>query len=389
MSRAAPENGQPSIISKEIIKKWKIKSLYQPLPASEKERTSAMVARKQLINPRYGQALHSLREERNLSLDYFKEIVPKTSLERFEKGESVLPPEKLEAVLAKMKLSIFTFLFLADNIPVYRRYGETFQLLREQRGYDLESFENVNLSTWTLEKFEAGKVMLDFAQVDSALQMMHLPLYEYTHLLDKGEDDYFSEVYKTVDNAFFADDVATLKKLYEESIPYDDFRMLALAIKACYDELDLDEIEEVSDFLFGVEVWTNLELFVFNYTVSQLRYKLVRSIWKDLFRSLSFFEDNRDYRIRVVRAATATCLAMIDKDNIYAAAQFLEYTRGLLQTTDEFTRCMFKFTESLIFYLQKKSDSALSDMQEVIHIFDFLGDEVLAKKFQNILEKYC
>lgn len=347
-----------------------------------------MVARKRMINPRYGQVFHSIREERNLSLDFFKSIVPKTTLDRFEKGEGMLSPDILEQVLKMMDLSMFTYLFLADNVPVYRRYGEIFHLLREQRGYELESFENIGLSTWTLEKFEEGKIMLDFAQVDAALQMMHVPLYEFSHILDKGEEDYFSEIYLKVDLAYFADDWATLRQIYEESIPYDDFRMIAFTAKACYEKLSEEELEEVSDFLFGVDIWTNLELFVFNYTVGQLSFSLIRSLWSDLFKDLSLFEDNRDYRIRIVRTGVATCLSMIDQGNYNAALQFLQLSEKLLRTTDEFTRCVFKFAYYLTLYKQKNDLTALSKMQEVIHVLEFLGDEVVAAKFKELFDKY-
>ncbi len=347
-----------------------------------------MVARKQIINPRYGQAFHSIREERNLPLDFFKSVVPKTTLDRFEKGEGILSPDKLEEALKLMDLSMFTYLFLADNVPVYRRYGEVFQMLREQRGYELESFENIGVSAWTLEKFEDGKVMLDFSLVDAALQMMHVPLYEFSHILDKGEDDYFNEIYIKVDTAYFSDDSAALQQIYEESIVYDDFRMIAFAAKSCYDTLSETELEEVSDFLFGVDIWTNLELFVFNYTVGQLSFSLVRSLWTDLLKDLSLFEDNRDYRIRIVRTGVATCLSMIDSGNLSAALQFLQLSEKLLRSTDEFTRCVFKFAYHLAIYKQEGDLTALSKMKEVIHIFDFLGDEILAQKFQKLFDKY-
>ncbi|CAM3146856.1 hypothetical protein GHI93_08590 [Lactococcus hircilactis] len=347
-----------------------------------------MVAKKQLINPRYGKAFHSIREEQGFSLDFFKSIISKATLSRFEQGQTTLSPDQLEEALHLMDLSIFTFLFLADNVPVYRRYGEVFQLLREQRAFELESFETINLSKLTIQKFEEGLIMLDFAQVESALQMMHIPLYEYTYLLDKGEGDYFSEIYKKVDHAYFSDDKEVLVNVYEEAILYDDFRMIALATKACYQQLTKEELEEVSGFLFGVEVWTNLELFVFNYTVSQLSYALVQSIWFDLFKEFSYFQDNREYRIRIVRSVVLTCFALLDKNDLALAEKFLYLTKEILQSTDEFTRCLFKFTESLLDYKQHQTTEALEKMKEVIHIFRFLGDDILADKYSRLLNQY-
>ncbi|MGM9886083.1 MAG: helix-turn-helix domain-containing protein [Lactococcus sp.] len=346
------------------------------------------MSQKKIINSRYGQAFRAIREEQNLSLDDFKKVISRASLSRFELGEASLSTDKLEEVLSIMHLSIFTFLFLADNIPVYRRYGEVFQLLREQREFERESFENIDLSQWTLKKFEEGKVMLDFAQVESALQMMHIPLYEYTYLLDKGEADYFGELYKRVDTAFLTEDWTLLRKIYEESIPYDDFRMLALATKACYEALDENEIQEVADFLFGVDVWTNLELFVFNYTVGQLSFNLIRSIWIDFFKNVTYFEDNREYRIRIVRTMAATCLVMLERERANDAQSFLTYAQAFLQSTDEFTRCLFKFTQALVNYAQTKDTQALEEMKKVIGIFDYLGDAILAEKYRRIMVKY-
>lgn len=234
--------------------------------------------------------------------------------------------------------------------------------------------------------------MLDFAQVESALQIMHIPLYEYTYPLDKGEADYFGELYKRVDTAFLTEDWILLRKIYEESIPYDDFRMLALATKsctkACYEALDENEIQEVAVFLFGVDVWTNLELFVFNYAVGQLSFNLICSIWIDFFKNVTYFEDNREYRIRIVRTMAATCLVMLERERTNDAQSFLAYAQDFLQSTDEFTRCLFKFTQPFVNYAQTKDTQALEEMKKVIGIFDYLGDAILAEKYRRIMIKY-
>ncbi|MDT2859014.1 helix-turn-helix transcriptional regulator [Lactococcus lactis] len=51
----------------------------------------------------------------------------------------------------------------------YKRYGEIFKKLREQKNFSLSHFSEIGISKASLSRFELGQTMISFERLDSAL----------------------------------------------------------------------------------------------------------------------------------------------------------------------------------------------------------------------------
>ena len=56
----------------------------------------------------------------------------------------------------------------------YKRYGEIFKKLREQKNFSLSHFSEIGISKASLSRFELGQTMISFERLDSALQEMNV-----------------------------------------------------------------------------------------------------------------------------------------------------------------------------------------------------------------------
>lgn len=136
----------------------------------------------------YGKVFQMIRKRRKLSLKDFEHIVPHRSLSRYERGETVFPIAKLEALLESIDLNIIDFYHMAHQEKIYARYGKIFSKIRKQNGFSRESFIHLSISEAQLKLFESGIIMFEFDKLYAMLMEMDTSLEDYSSLLDKGSE---------------------------------------------------------------------------------------------------------------------------------------------------------------------------------------------------------
>lgn len=153
---------------------------------------------------------------------------------------------------------------------IYAKYGLTFRKIRETKKLSLSIFPKIGISKPALSKFERGETMMGFESVVCALQEMGVSLEEYEHFLNAytlGEEDAFwEEIEKTALEGREGRLVALQEKTQEAGFYY-----MSLAVKACYTILTPQEAEEVTDYLYEVEIWSMSELRLFYFCMENLR----------------------------------------------------------------------------------------------------------------------
>ncbi|XHB95715.1 hypothetical protein AAFF39_01645 [Lactococcus garvieae] len=49
-----------------------------------------------------------------------------------------------------------------------------------------------------------------------------------------------------------------------------DYHQISLAAKASFTSLNCGEIDEITDFLYNIQIWSPIELFIFYFTMDDL-----------------------------------------------------------------------------------------------------------------------
>ncbi|MCO7180527.1 helix-turn-helix domain-containing protein [Lactococcus formosensis] len=136
----------------------------------------------------YGKVFQKIRQRRRLSLKDFEDIVPRRSLSRYERGETVFPIAKLEALLERLNLNIIDFYHVIHKEKIYARYGKIFTQIRKQSGFSREAFAHLSVSEEQMKLFESGLIMFEFDKLYAILMEMNISLEDYCSLLDKGSE---------------------------------------------------------------------------------------------------------------------------------------------------------------------------------------------------------
>ena len=86
---------------------------------------------------------------------------------------------------------------------------------------------------------------------------------------------------KEIETAFLKQDKKTLNNLYK-SLLRAGYPYISLAAKSSYTELSSENIDTITDYLYDIKVWGQIELYVFYFTMNKLNIRDILYIC-DLF----------------------------------------------------------------------------------------------------------
>lgn len=155
--------------------------------------------------------------------------------------------------------------------------------------------------------------------------------------------------------------------------PYSDFRVLELTAKSCYAELSEDEVTEVGDFLFGIELWLEFSLSILALNAWQLPYPLMKAILTDILKKKDRYNNKIVYRRRIVQAASFCAMTLATKGETEHAEVLIDLVSPFVHLIDSYVLSVYRFSRAFTdFKMGKKSGKV--EMLKVIDFLDFFGD---------------
>ena len=369
----------------------------------------------------YGKTFQELRKLTKTPFAAFKEIIGRDSLTKFENGHTMISYDRMVGCLKVMGLTEGDFSYLSGQRLVDTRYGEQFHLLRYQRGYRSDFFEDsVGVSQLRVRLFENGRIVLPYNTIDAMLLTMHIPESDFGFALNSGKDDYFIQIIDKMDRAFLAHDLPYLQRIEKEAgiysaqiepkafIPddddehdyaedkltrqYADFRVLELTAKSLYRPLSPDELVEISDFLMGLDLWLEYSLGILGLVARSLSYSLLHDTLSELRKESWRYKEKLVYRRRIVQAGGRGALALIRQGKINEAGELLDLVKPFCFSLDTHIAGMNRFTWACWEWHKAKSDrnkeKARADMQRAIDYFYFIGEDKSAKRTQEFYNEF-
>lgn len=367
----------------------------------------------------FGKTFQELRKLSKTPFADFKPVIGRDSLVKFEAGKTMLSYDRLVGCLEIMGITESDFSYLTGKRKVDKRYGSMFYLVRYQRGYRSDFFESLGISQLQVKLFEAERIMLPYSSVDAMLLMMHVPESDYGFSLNSGQDDYFIQIVDNLDKAFLTDDIHYIKQIEKEAgefsakiepkafIPDDDethdyaedrltrqfadYRVLELTAKSLYTSLSQEELEEISDFLMGLDLWLEYSLGILGLVARSLSYSLLHDTLSELRKESWRYKEKLVYRRRIVQAGSRAAMALLKQGKVLKAGELLDLVEPFCFSLDTHIQGMNRFTRACLKW--KKShriedkENARNDMEKAIDYFDFIGEKSSAKRTQRFYDE--
>ncbi|WP_341783868.1 helix-turn-helix domain-containing protein [Lactococcus formosensis subsp. formosensis] len=266
---------------------------------------------------------------------------------------------------------------------VYKKSGYVFRQIREQKHISLSDFSSIGISKATLSRFERAETMMNFEKVVQALQLMGIGLEEYEYLLNDYAPNESEYLLKEIETAFLKQDKKELNNLHkialEAGYPY-----ISLAAKSSYTELSPENIDTITDYLYDIKVWGQIELYVFYFTMNKLNIRDILYIL-DLFlleKKHKIFNSVKYLEIFVCACCRAIAL-LASKGYQEYSAHILNRVEALDLVQSMFLRNLLNLSKGFWTYRFKDEKAGNQMMLQALEIFHLIGNQEIAGYYQQ------
>jgi Rgg/GadR/MutR family transcriptional activator len=363
-----------------------------------------------------GEVFKELRETAGIKQAELHNILGRNALLRLESGVSEPSFEKMNRALQYMGFTASDFAYLTEGKRVIQTYGRIFHELRFQQGYREDFFEQFGVNAVRLKLFEEGKIMLPYSILDEMLLEMHIPERDFSYWVNDGQVDWFIQTIQKLELAHYRQDLETIEMLekrahdfaqYQElktELPddladeqdyaeerltrqYTDYRVLELTAKKYRTDLTDEEELEISDFLFGIEIWTEFDLGLVALNGGRLDSSATKLILDEIYQDLECYKGSRIYREHLVQTTGRAAAACIKDGKLDEAEAFLKQGQSTLYDISARVQGMFHFTKAQLAFARGEVHGNF-EMLKVIDFFDFIGEEDAKNYAQHLYDNY-
>ena len=272
---------------------------------------------------------------------------------------------------------------MTGDFMVYKKFGYVFRQIREQKHISLSDFSSIGISKATLSRFERAETMMNFEKVVQALQLMGIGLEEYEYLLNDYAPNESEYLLKEIETAFLKQDKKELNNLHkialEAGYPY-----ISLAAKSSYTELSPENIDTITDYLYDIKVWGQIELYVFYFTMNKLNIRDILYIL-DLFlleKKHKIFNSVKYLEIFVCACYRAIAL-LASKGYQEYSAHILNRVEALDLVQSMFLRNLLNLSKGFWTYRFKDEKAGNQMMLQALEIFHLIGNQEIAGYYQQ------
>lgn len=273
----------------------------------------------------FGKTLRFIRTSKQVSINKLADdVISKSQLSRFERGESEISCSKLNHLLNKLNTSFDEFLII-------------------NRGFSDDDFKiminEIRDSTASSDIQNLIKILESYQNKDKST----LKNFEIT-LLKSILNNYSKDIYPSK-----------------------------------------SELDELVDYLFKVEHWGYYEISLFGNCFRQLTYQTIFSLTKELLNKIRYYiraESNK----RLVIQLTINCLIVsIDKEYFENARYLLKKVECLLNSeTSFYEKTVFIYASGYLLYKEGNLDGK-DKMLDALSVFKILSED---KFYKNYIEHY-
>lgn len=265
--------------------------------------------------------------------------------------------------------------------------GELFRELRIARGLKLKDVASDTLSISQLSKFENGQTMLSADKLLVAIAKIHMSFSEFGHALNNYQEPFFFKLGKSVAKLHAKHDIEGLRELLDSVKEHETFdvynQLNSLVVKVALRSLDNNyeilekEKEFLTDYLYGIEGWTEYELYLFGNTMSIL------SDDDLIFLGKAFIDRDKLYLSLTShhKNAELTCLnlilSLLERKKMYYAKYFMDELEKMLNYQDMFATTCLHFLKKVVVYLTDQSIE-LAELEHDIEMITALGNPMVA-----------
>ncbi|AYG00414.1 Rgg/GadR/MutR family transcriptional regulator [Lactococcus allomyrinae] len=269
---------------------------------------------------------------------------------------------------------------------IYKKYGEIFRALRQQKKLSVSHFESIGISKATLAKFERGESMMGFDRVVLALQELSISLEEYEQILNNYTNSDQDELIERVIVADLYSDKNELLKLINE-LEQSGHSFLTLAAKSTLFSLNDIESEQIIDYLFSISIWGYMELSIFYLFLPNLSARETQLLINSFLIEKHPLLSSSKHRNKLLQIAYKSVILFSSRGYIDSAKYVINCIDNYHLEHDMFNQNLRNLSVGYWNFCFKNTSEGKLQIQKAIDIFNSLNLSEVSKYYQNMLDR--
>ncbi len=266
----------------------------------------------------------------------------------------------------------------------YKKYGEIFRTLRKQRKFPIYHFEKLGISKATLAKFERGESMMGFDRVVIALHELGTSLEEYEQFLNNFLTNDKESIIADIEHAEIIGDKEELINLSDKAKQLN-FHLLALSAKSLYKSLNHEEAEQITEYLFSINIWGLTELNIFYFTLKNFSARELQIIINSFLIEKHPLFASEKYRNCFLKVAYRASILFSSRGYLDSAKYIIDCIDNYHLEHTLFNQNLRNLTLGYWNYCFKDTKKGYQQIQVALDIFSNLEKHEIANYYQHML----
>ncbi|MBP2619956.1 Rgg family transcriptional regulator [Streptococcus panodentis] len=276
--------------------------------------------------------------------------------------------------------------------------GELYKELRMARGLKLKDVASDNLSISQLSKFENGQSMLSADKLFVAIEGINMTLMEFGHAFNNYEDRAFFKLGDQIAQLHARQDIEGLKRLLkvleskEDKKVYDNLNLLIVKENIHFldrsFEIKKEEVEFLTSYLYGIDEWTEYEIFLFGNTLSLLSNSDLVFLGKEFVKRDKFYRSIPTHQTAAKLTLSNLIFVLIERREFDYVTYFLDILEDSVDYEDMLIITFLNFFKLLLTYIKSGQFEELLQIKEYIAMVRKLGNSQLAQHLEANLEPF-
>ncbi|AXJ13291.1 helix-turn-helix domain-containing protein [Streptococcus pluranimalium] len=267
--------------------------------------------------------------------------------------------------------------------------GQTLRKIRQSKNITITQLEDGCLSKSQISRFERGESEISCIRLINLLNKLNVTIDEFIAIHNSNMLPQFQTLIHNIKRLYSRNDVESLKILLNVNSKYNTKSLENTMLKSILFTLtpnispSEEELIELSDYLFSVEIWGFYEIVLLGNCIRSLSYDTVFLLTKEMVKNYRFSLNNKTNKILVSQLSINCLISSIDNE-AFNNCQFL------IKAIEDLLRDELSFYEETVFlyakgYYEYKLGSSIGkeNMEKSLKILELLNKHHLYSNFKE------
>lgn len=262
-------------------------------------------------------------------------------------------------------------------------FGETFRILRKERGFTLKTMSEGIISFSYLSKFEKGKSDITLNNLIRLIERLNMTLDEFL-LFNDVRTNHYVELFQKISSSYARNDQLMLQRYFKEEMElYDKTGIIyhkcnSIMITAILQDIDdffsisQSDTDFLVDYIIKCSFWTTYEVSLLGNTLTFFSEDLLLILLDEIKRKLKEYKVSKRNVRDLIALIENTCIIFLRKKKIKEAYSLSNFLDSFLEPSYFFEKTRKLFIDGIILICEGEKNEGTKKAEQAIEIMEVM-----------------